>query len=279
MYGDKVLLKFSNGRLGSCQLGKNCQKWEHCLLMWSQTARNYFPETLQCWESSVQHAQSQGQAQNLFGGGGCHNHLQHGLTQDYMWLEWQNSYFLWNKLKFPNIWKICPPGTILWTTRELWSASETTDRLVVPWVTNLQDSLTPLRGAGTAMANCSPRTSSCTVLQKVSLCFWQSSRSLALEWKISGGQAGGSLEWLSVGTGPAYNYIMSQALSRDVRWPEENEITLYPTWIEALVEKADSWERILRLRSFPALKYLMICPCAPSLKNKEIIWTQSMPQP
>ena len=171
--------------------------------MWSRTARNYFPETLQSWESSVHHAQSQGQVQSLYWGGGCHDHPQHSLTQDYMWLEGQNSYFLWNKPKFPNIWKICPPATVLWTTRELWPAPETTDRLVVLLVTNLQDSLTPLRGAGIAMASCSPRTSSWTVLRKVSLCFWQSSRSLALVWKISRGQAGGSLEWLSVGTGPA----------------------------------------------------------------------------
>lgn len=70
---------------------------------------------------------------------------------------------------------------------------------------------------------------------------------LALEWGSAG--AAGWQSGVTDGTGWAYNYIMSQALSRDVRWPEENEIAFYPTWTEALVEKADSWERILRLRS------------------------------
>ena len=40
------------------------------------------------------------------------------LRKTMPWLEWQNSCFLWNKPKFPNIWKIRPPGTILWTTKE-----------------------------------------------------------------------------------------------------------------------------------------------------------------
>lgn len=61
--------------------------------------------------------------------------------------------------------------------------------------------------------------------------------SLAREWRAGGQGVGrsGSLQWLLVGTGWACNYIMSQALPRDVRWPEENEITLYSTWVKALV--------------------------------------------
>lgn len=141
-------------RLGAASLGRMIKNENTVYSSGSQTARNYFPRFSRVWES-LSSMCSQGQVQVVYGGEGCHDHLQHGLRKTIRDLNDRIHISCEISLNSQTSEKYVL-RTILWTTREHWSASETTDRLAVLWVTDLQDSLTPFRGAGTAMANCSP---------------------------------------------------------------------------------------------------------------------------
>lgn len=131
--------------------------------------------------------------------------------------------------------EICPPGTSLWNTRENGDRLDRpspTDRKL-GWFCNT--SLTS--GAQSPLQTPLREPNNYRLCKKCHHFSGSVLLSLARERRAGGRGVGssGGLQWLLVGTGWACNYIMSQALPGDVRWPEENEITLYPTWIKALV--------------------------------------------